>query len=64
MVHKEKSSIHMLDPSGNKEVKAELNKCKERINRVLQTDFQVQDSSVEKREEIVGKYRYVDSFMH
>lgn len=44
----------MLDPSGNKEVKKALDKCKQRINRNLQTDFDVASSSVAVREMAVG----------
>jgi len=54
LVHKEKDSIHMLDPSGNKEVKQELNRCKERINEALQADFDVDSCPVEQREKCVG----------
>lgn len=54
LVHKEKSSIHMLDPSGNNEVKKELNNCKERINEALQADFDVDKCPVEQREKRVG----------
>ena len=32
LVHKEKESIHMLDPSGNKEVKEEPERYKTRVN--------------------------------
>jgi len=39
LVHKEKDSMHMLDPSGNKEVKAALEKCKETIHEKLQADI-------------------------
>ena len=44
----------MLDPSGNKEDKKELEDCKQRINRNLQTDFEVASSSVAVREMAVG----------
>jgi inositol hexakisphosphate/diphosphoinositol-pentakisphosphate kinase len=53
-VHKEQDSLHMLDPSGNKEVKKELEDCKQRINRNLQTDFEVASSSVVVRKMAVG----------
>lgn len=36
LVHKEKGSMHMLDPTGNKEVKKELDICKDRITANLQ----------------------------
>jgi hypothetical protein len=32
-------SLHMLDPSGNKEVKAELDECKQKITANLQRDI-------------------------
>ena len=54
LVHKEKSSIHMLDPSGNKEVKNELEKCKYKINEALQGGFDVEKLTVEQREGLVG----------
>ena len=54
LVHKEKSSIHMLDPSGNKEVKKELSKCKNQINEALQGNFDVEKLTVEQREGLVG----------
>jgi len=38
LVHKEKESNHMLDPSGNKEVKKMLEKCKTQISTTLQAD--------------------------
>jgi inositol hexakisphosphate/diphosphoinositol-pentakisphosphate kinase len=53
-VHKEHGSLHMLDPSGNKEVKKALDKCKQRINHNLQTDFDVTSSSAAARETAVG----------
>lgn len=54
LVHKEKDSIHMLDPSGNKDVKMELDQCKQKINVNLQKDVDFCDSSVEEHEQIVG----------
>lgn len=54
LVHKEKSSLHMLDPSGNKEVKEELDACKEKINQNLQKDFDFDKTTVKEHEEIVG----------
>mmetsp|Transcript_19998 Transcript_19998/g.30056 ORF Transcript_19998/g.30056 Transcript_19998/m.30056 type:complete len:1132 (-) Transcript_19998:526-3921(-) len=54
LVHKEKESIHMLDPSGNKEVKRELDACKERVNYNLQRDIEFSDTSVAEHEQIVG----------
>jgi hypothetical protein len=54
LVHKEKDSMHMLDPSGNEEVKKELEECKKRIHRDLQTDFDVETATVEEREKAVG----------
>jgi inositol hexakisphosphate/diphosphoinositol-pentakisphosphate kinase len=37
LVHKEKESVHMLDPSGNKEVKVALENCKEKVGMKLKT---------------------------
>uniref|UniRef100_A0A7S1UZH4 Inositol hexakisphosphate and diphosphoinositol-pentakisphosphate kinase n=2 Tax=Grammatophora oceanica TaxID=210454 RepID=A0A7S1UZH4_9STRA len=54
LVHKEKDSLHMLDPSGNKEVKAELDECKDRINKNLQRDIDYEKATEEEREAIVG----------
>ena len=54
LVHKEKDSIHMLDPSGNKEVKRELEICKKKINENLQRDVDFDETSVEEHEQIVG----------
>ena len=54
LVHKEKDSIHMLDPSGNKEVKRELEICKKKINENLQRDVDFDKTSVEEHEQIVG----------
>ena len=54
LVHKENESIHMLDPSGNKEVKMELDKCKEKVNVNLQRDFEFSGTSTREREQLVG----------
>ena len=55
LVHKEKESIHMLDPSGNKEVKNELDQCKRRVNKMMQLrDFSYDSSTVEEHEQVVG----------
>jgi inositol hexakisphosphate/diphosphoinositol-pentakisphosphate kinase len=54
LVHKEKDSLHMLDPSGNKEVKAELEACKFEVNRHLQRDLDVNSATKEEIEAAVG----------
>ena len=54
LVHKEKDSIHMLDPSGNKEVKKELEICKSKINENLQKDCDFDETTVSEHEEIGG----------
>jgi len=54
LVHKETDSMHMLDPSGNKEVRKELDECKERINVNLQKDINYEKSTVKEHEELVG----------
>lgn len=54
LVHKDKSSIHMLDPSGNKEVKKELEICKEKIAANLQRDINVAEATREELEQLVG----------
>jgi inositol hexakisphosphate/diphosphoinositol-pentakisphosphate kinase len=54
LVHKEKGSMHMLDPSGNKEVKMELDKWKEKITANLQRDIDLATASEEILEEIAG----------
>ena len=54
LVHKEKDSLHMLDPSGNKEVKMELDACKEKVSRKLQVDFDYLRASIKEREDVVG----------
>ncbi len=57
LVHKEKNSHHMLDPSGNKEVKKELDACKSEINKQLQQDIDVRKTKLEVLESIVGSRR-------
>ncbi|KAL7543874.1 hypothetical protein ACHAXR_013260 [Thalassiosira sp. AJA248-18] len=59
LVHKEKDSRHMLDPSGNKSVKADLDKCKEIINLNMQKDIDYDKLSTEERERLVGPERLV-----
>ena len=54
LVHKEKGSMHMLDPSGNKEVKMELDECKEKITANLQRDIDTATASEEDLEQLVG----------
>ena len=54
LVHKETDSLHMLDPSGNKEVRKELDQCKDRINVNLQKDFNYEKTTVKEHEELVG----------
>jgi inositol-hexakisphosphate/diphosphoinositol-pentakisphosphate 1-kinase len=54
LVHKEKGSMHMLDPSGNKEVKMELDECKEKITANLQKNIDVRNASEEDLEHLVG----------
>jgi inositol hexakisphosphate/diphosphoinositol-pentakisphosphate kinase len=54
LVHKETDSLHMLDPSGNKEVRKELDQCKERINVNLQQDVNYEKLTLAEREELVG----------
>ena len=54
LVHKEKGSMHMLDPSGDKEVKVELDECKERITANLQRDVDWRDTTEEERNQMVG----------
>lgn len=54
LVHKEKGSMHMLDPSGNKEVEAELDVCKEKITKMMQRDIDVASASEEELEQLVG----------
>lgn len=54
LVHKDKGSMHMLDPSGNKEVKAELEECKSKISDHLQRDIQIADATEEELEQLFG----------
>jgi len=54
LVHKEKGSMHMLDPSGNKEVKMELDECKEKITANLQRDIDIETAPEEDLEQLVG----------
>jgi inositol-hexakisphosphate/diphosphoinositol-pentakisphosphate 1-kinase len=54
LVHKERGSMHMLDPSGNKEVKMELDECKEKITANLQRDIDVEAASEEDLEQLIG----------
>jgi inositol-hexakisphosphate/diphosphoinositol-pentakisphosphate 1-kinase len=54
LVHKEKGSLHMLDPSGNKEVKMELDECKEKITANLQRDIDTRTASPQDLEQLVG----------
>lgn len=54
LVHKEKGSMHMLDPSGDKEVKLELDECKERITANLQRDIDYRATTEEDRVQLVG----------
>ena len=54
LVHKETDSLHMLDPSGNKEVRKELDQCKERINVNLQKDINYEKTTIKEHEELVG----------
>ncbi|GMH48361.1 hypothetical protein TL16_g00275 [Triparma laevis f. inornata] len=46
LVHKEKESVHMLDPSGNKEVKVALEACKEKLHKQLQLDYDFDKAKV------------------
>lgn len=54
LVHKENESIHMLDPSGNKEVKMELDECKDKVNVNLQRDFDFSETTTAEHEKLVG----------
>ena len=47
-------SMHMLDPSGNKEVKLELDECKEKITANLQRDIDIDSASEEDLEQLAG----------
>jgi inositol-hexakisphosphate/diphosphoinositol-pentakisphosphate 1-kinase len=54
LVHKDKGSLHMLDPSGNKEVKVELDECKEKISANLQRDIDVDSASEAELNQLAG----------
>ena len=54
LVHKEKGSMHMLDPSGDKDVKLELDECKEKISMNLQEDIDWREMTEEDRVRLVG----------
>ena len=54
LVHKEKGSMHMLDPSGDKDVKLELDECKEKISMNLQEDIDWRDMTEGDRVRLVG----------
>jgi len=54
LVHKEKDSLHMLDPSGNKAVKKELDACKLKVNSKLQEDFDYDKTTKKEHETCVG----------
>jgi inositol-hexakisphosphate/diphosphoinositol-pentakisphosphate 1-kinase len=54
LVHKEKGSLHMLDPSGNKEVKIELDECKAKISANLQRDINVNTANEADLEQLAG----------
>lgn len=54
LVHKEKDSMHMLDPSGDKDAKLELDECKERITAHLQGDKDWREMTEEDRKLMVG----------
>jgi inositol-hexakisphosphate/diphosphoinositol-pentakisphosphate 1-kinase len=47
-------SFHMLDPSGNKEVKLELDECKEKITKNMQRDIDINTASEADLERLVG----------
>jgi inositol-hexakisphosphate/diphosphoinositol-pentakisphosphate 1-kinase len=47
-------SFHMLDPSGNKEVKLELDECKEKITKNMQRDIDISTASEADLERLVG----------
>jgi Histidine acid phosphatase. len=46
--------MHMLDPSGNNEVKVELESCKHEVNNHLQKDFDIDKVPQEELEAAVG----------
>ncbi|GAX21470.1 inositol-hexakisphosphate/diphosphoinositol-pentakisphosphate 1-kinase [Fistulifera solaris] len=54
LVHKEKGSMHMLDPSGNEEVKNEIGAFKEKICTNLQRDIDLDKISDEELDSIAG----------
>lgn len=54
LVHKEKGSMHILDTSGNKEVKTVLDGIKDKITANLQRDIDVSQASEEDLELLVG----------
>lgn len=54
LVHKEKGSMHMLDPSGNEEVKNEIGLFKEKIGNNLQRDIDLDKFSDEELDSIAG----------
>jgi inositol hexakisphosphate/diphosphoinositol-pentakisphosphate kinase len=54
LVHKEKGSMHMLDPSGDKDVKLELDECKEKLSKNLQQDIDWRAMTEEDRFRLVG----------
>ncbi|KAL7559057.1 hypothetical protein ACA910_018412 [Epithemia clementina (nom. ined.)] len=54
LVHKEKGSVHMLDPTGNKEVKNDLDVCKEKITANLQKDIDIASATEEELYQLVG----------
>ena len=51
--------MHMLDPSGNKEVKMELDECKEKLNKNLQRDIEVAETPAKELAGIVGPPNFV-----
>ena len=58
-LHTLEDSMHMLDPSGNKEVKLELDECKENITANLQRDIDIATASEEDLEQLVGSKEIV-----
>jgi hypothetical protein len=54
LVHKEKGSMHMLDPSGDKDAKLELDECKVKITANLQRDIDYRETTEVDREQMVG----------
>ncbi|KAL3914527.1 MAG: hypothetical protein SGILL_006070 [Bacillariaceae sp.] len=54
LVHKEKGSMHMLDPSGDKDAKLELDECKEKITANLQQDLDWREMVESDRVRMVG----------